>query len=69
MLAFRGSGLRYGTGTAFNAALTAQDKDPHALAFKIGYEKEDPAIREEYYKELEKNGIELRLKPVEQSGG
>jgi quercetin dioxygenase-like cupin family protein len=69
MLAFRGSGLRYGTGTAFNPALTAQDKDPHALAFKITYEKEDPAIREEYYRELEKNGIDLRLKPLDQDRG
>ncbi|HEY3303748.1 MAG TPA: cupin domain-containing protein [Candidatus Binatia bacterium] len=69
MLAFRGSGLRYGTGIAFNPALTAQDKDPHALAFKISHEKEDPAIREEYYNELEKNGIEIRLKPVEQGRG
>lgn len=69
MLAFRGSGLRYGTGVGFHAALTAQDKDPHALAFKISYEREDPGIREEYYRELEKNGIELRLKPLDQSGG
>jgi hypothetical protein len=69
LLAFRGSGLRFGTGIPFNPALTAQDKDPHALAFKITYEKEDPAIREEYYQELEKNGIELRLKPLDQGRG
>jgi quercetin dioxygenase-like cupin family protein len=68
MLAFRGSGLRYGTGNAFNPALTAQAKDPHALAFKITYEKEDSAIREEYYRELAKGGIELRLKPLDQGG-
>ena len=29
---------------------------------------EDPAVREEYYRELEKNGISSKLPPLEQSG-
>lgn len=60
--------MRYGTGNAFNPALTAQAKDPHAPAFKISYEKQDSAIREEYYRELAKSGDELRLKPLDQGG-
>jgi quercetin dioxygenase-like cupin family protein len=70
MLAFRGSGLRYGSGRNYNPALTAQDNDPYSkYGFKIAYHKEDPAVREEYYKELENNNIAHRLEPVEQSGG
>jgi mannose-6-phosphate isomerase-like protein (cupin superfamily) len=66
MLAFRGSGLRYGRGIRYDPARTAQSKDPHALAFKVRYDQEDPAIREEYYAELEKNGVTLRLEPIDQ---
>lgn len=69
MLAFRGSGLRYGSGREYDPALTAQDKDPYQQAFKISYDKEDPTIREEYYKELEKNNITSRLEPVDQGRG
>ncbi|MFQ5902067.1 MAG: hypothetical protein ACE5JO_00080 [Candidatus Binatia bacterium] len=69
MLAFRGGGLRYGRGRAYDPAWTAQDKDPYEYAFKISYDKEDPAIRDEYYRELEKNNITRRLKPVDQGGG
>jgi quercetin dioxygenase-like cupin family protein len=68
MLAFRGSGLRQGGGRRYDPARTAHDKNPYDLSFKISYEKEDPAIREDYYKELEKNGIGLRLKPLDQRG-
>lgn len=68
MLAFRGSGLRQGGGRRYDPARTAHDKNPYDLSFKISYEKEDPAIREEYYEELEKNGISLRLKPLDQRG-
>ena len=68
MLAFRGGGIKYGSGHTFNPARTAQSKDPYAYSFKIGYDKEDPSIREEYYKELEKNGISLRLAPIDQGG-
>jgi mannose-6-phosphate isomerase-like protein (cupin superfamily) len=69
MLAFRGMGLRYGTGRKFDPAYTAQSKDPHQIHFKIRYDQEDPAIREEYHQELEKNGVSLRLEPVDQGGG
>ena len=69
MLAFRGSGLRRGGGRSYDPARTAQDKNPYELSYKIPYRKEDPAIREEYYRELEKNGINLRLEPIDQGGG
>ena len=66
MLAFRGTGLRYGSGRSFHPARTAQDTDPFAESFKIRYENEDPSIREEYNRELEKNGVTVRLEPLEQ---
>jgi quercetin dioxygenase-like cupin family protein len=66
MLAFRNTGLRFGWGQAYNRARTVQSKDPNAWAFKIPYEKEDPAISEEYYRTLEANGISLRLTPLDQ---
>jgi hypothetical protein len=70
MLAFRGTGPRYGWGKEYTrVSPTAQSTDRHALAFNITYEMEDPAIREEYYRELEKNGITSRLPPLNQSGG
>jgi hypothetical protein len=43
-----------------------QDKDRHSVSFKIAYEKENPSIRDEYYVELEKRGISLRLPPIDQ---
>ena len=69
MLAFRGHGLRYGTGNSFHPARTAQDTDPFANSFKIRYELEDPSIREEYHKELEKSGVTVRLEPLDQGRG
>jgi uncharacterized RmlC-like cupin family protein len=66
MLAFRGTGIRYGHGSSYSAAKTAQSKDPFAYSYKIAYEQEDPEIREDYYRELEKRGIDLRLKPLDQ---
>jgi quercetin dioxygenase-like cupin family protein len=68
MLAFRGYGLKYGWGAMYDPAITAQSKDLHARAYKIPYAQEDPSIREEYYRELEKNGVTLRLEPLDQSG-
>lgn len=68
MLAFRGSGLRQGGGRSYDPAITAQDKNPYEFAYKISYRREDPSIREEYYRELEKNGIHLRLEPIDQGG-
>jgi hypothetical protein len=47
---------------------SARSDDPHAYTFKLRYDKEDPKIREEYYKELEKNGVSLRLEPIDQGG-
>jgi hypothetical protein len=32
----------------------------------ISHDKEDPRIRQEYWKELERNGVDLRLEPVDQ---
>ena len=70
MLAFRGQGIRYGWGKEYTpVSPTAQSKDPHALSFNITYEMEDPLIREEYYRELEKKGITSRLPPLSQGRG
>ena len=69
MLAFRGISVRYGGGIKYDPAKTAQDRDPNADGFKISYERENPAIREEYYEELEKNGITVRLEPIDQGRG
>jgi hypothetical protein len=69
MLAFRGTGVRYGWGKEYTrVSPTAQSWDQTALAFNITYEMEDPSIREEYYGELEKNGIASRLPPINQRG-
>ena len=69
MLAFRGTGLRYGSGRSFHPARTAQDTDPFAESFKIRYEREDPSIREDYHRELEKSGVTVRLEPLDQGRG
>ncbi len=69
MLAFRGYGIRFGWGKKYTrVSPTAQTTDPHAESLNISYEQEDPAIREEYYRELEKIGISSRLPPVNQRG-
>ena len=47
----------------------ARSDNPHAYAFKLRYDKEDPVIREEYYRDLERNGVSLRLEPVDQGPG
>ena len=65
-LAFRGHGIRYGMGKKFNPMGSFQVKDPNAYQYAIPYEKEDPSIREEYYQELEKRGITVRLPPIDQ---
>jgi quercetin dioxygenase-like cupin family protein len=69
MLAFRGGGVRYGYGRTYDPAATAQSKNPHEWSYMIPFEREDPAIREEYYQELAKNGITARLAPIDQRGG
>ena len=69
MLAFRHVGLRYGWGEPYGNARTAQSKDKNAWAYKVPYADEDPAIREDYYRELEAKGINLRLEPLDQGAG
>lgn len=69
MLAFRGAGVRYGWGKEYTrVSPTAQSRDQTSWAFNVTYETEDPSIREEYYRELEKNGVSSRLPPLNQSG-
>ncbi|HZT05905.1 MAG TPA: hypothetical protein VFC51_02675 [Chloroflexota bacterium] len=65
-IAFRSSGARYGTGSMYNPRGASQTTDPYGTGFQIDYENEAPGIREAYYAELERNGIELRLPPVKQ---
>jgi gentisate 1,2-dioxygenase len=67
-LAFRENPARYGFGKTNQHEREAsfQAEDPHSYHFKISYEKEDPSIREEYYRELEERGITLRLPPIDQ---
>src|SRR5579871_1256920 len=60
-VAFRRGPARYGTGAMYDPVGASQSVDPSATGYQINYEREDPSIREEYYKELERNGIELRL--------
>jgi gentisate 1,2-dioxygenase len=71
MLAFKEQGYssKYGTGKSYQPDLSAQDKDPNAEIFQISYEKEDPEISAEYYRELESKGITLRLPPLNQGSG
>ena len=47
----------------------AKSSNPHAYSFMLRYDVEDPRIREMYYKELEKTGVDLRMEPVNQGGG
>jgi hypothetical protein len=62
MLAFKEQGY----SSSYDPALSAQDKDANAEIYQIGYENEDPAIAEEYYRELGSKGITLRLPPLNQ---
>jgi uncharacterized RmlC-like cupin family protein len=68
-LAFRNFPAKYGTGKKWQEERSFQDSDPHAYHFKISYEKENPSIRNEYYAELEKRDIPIRLPPIDQGGG
>lgn len=67
MLAFRGGPARYGSGDGYDPVGAAKT-DPNESGYKLEYEKENPRIREEYYAELEKNGVAERLMPVVQRG-
>ena len=69
MLAFRGGGGRFGSGRGYDPNVHTQSKNPYADGVGIPLELEDPAVRKEYYAELEKNGINLRLAPLDQRSG
>ncbi len=70
-LAIRGqtNPLRFGSGGGYNPTWSAQNKDPSAVVYQINYDREDPSIREEYYRELDKKGITSRLPPISQGRG
>jgi hypothetical protein len=71
-LAFKGWDQSPATMTSrgeYDPVGAARSSDPHGFAFKLRYDREDPSIREEYYRELEKNGITLRLEPLDQGAG
>lgn len=66
-LAFRGGGVRYGSGRgSYNPVGAAISGNPLAWSHKIRHTEEAPTIREAYYAELERNGISERLEPVDQ---
>jgi len=71
-LAFKGWDQSPATTTSrgqYDPMGAARSDNPHGWAFKLRYDEEDPSIREEYYRELEKNGIALRLEPIDQGPG
>jgi len=71
-LAFKGWDQRLSTVTSqgdYDPVGAARSDNPHGFAFKLRYDKEDPAIKKEYYRELEKNGVTLRLEPLDQGPG
>jgi len=68
-LAFRGGGVRYGTGKTYDPVGAAISDDPFAWSHKIRHDDEPQRIRDEYYAELERNSIGLRLEPIDQSSG
>jgi len=71
-LAFKGWEPSAVTVTAkgkYDPVGAARSDNPNAYSFKLRYDEEDPAVREEYYRELEKNGVDLRLPPLDQGPG
>jgi gentisate 1,2-dioxygenase len=71
-LAFKGWGQVTSIVTSrgeYDPRGASRSDNPNAYSFKLRYDQEDPAIREEYYRELEKNGIDLRLEPADQGPG
>lgn len=68
MLAFTDRPAKYGSGQSYDPNLTSHSEDPHAWTYMIPFDQEDPSIREEYYVELARKGIELRLDPIKQGG-
>ena len=65
-VAFRGVSPRYGAGVRYDPVGASQSRDPTAAGYQINYEREDAKVRETYYRELERSGVELRLPPVDQ---
>ncbi|NIO07853.1 MAG: cupin domain-containing protein [Deltaproteobacteria bacterium] len=71
-LAFRGWVRRPAATNAkgeYDPVGAARSGDKNAYSYAIKFADEDPKIREEYYKELEKTGVTLRLEPMDQGGG
>lgn len=67
-IAIRSGPARYGSGGGYNPVGAAHE-DRNLPGYKISYENEDPSIREDYYHDLERKGIALRLPPIDQGGG
>jgi len=68
-LAFKGwerSPVITGSRGEYDPVGAARSDDPYSWAFKLRYDREDPSIREDYYRDLEKNGVTLRLEPIDQ---
>ncbi|MDP2645406.1 MAG: hypothetical protein Q8P24_10735 [Desulfobacterales bacterium] len=68
-LAFKGWTASPATSTSkgdYDPVGAARSNNPHGYAYKLRYDKEAPSVREEYYRELEKNGVDLRLEPIDQ---
>lgn len=68
-LAIRGGGVRYGSGRTYNPVGAAISDDPFAWSHKIRHTEEPASVREAYYAELARHGINLRLEPIDQGGG
>jgi hypothetical protein len=66
MLAFTPFPAKYGMGRSYDPELTSHSDNRHSWTYMIPFQDEDAAIREEYYAELKRNGIELQLEPLKQ---
>ncbi|MDP2644145.1 MAG: cupin domain-containing protein [Desulfobacterales bacterium] len=67
-IGFKGWGQSMSSTKKYDPVGAARSDDRFSSAFKLRYDKEDPAVKEEYYRELEKNGVTLRLEPIDQGG-
>lgn len=67
-LAIRGGGVRFGSGRTYNPVGAAISGDLFAWSHKIPHTEEPASVREAYYAELARNGINLRLEPIDQGG-
>jgi mannose-6-phosphate isomerase-like protein (cupin superfamily) len=66
MLAFTPFPAKYGMGRSYDPELTSHSDNRHSWTYMIPFQDEDAAIRQEYYAELKRNGIELQLEPLKQ---